>query len=290
MYASVGDYLETVSIASSAAKGWDGLRLFKTQETSNDVTFSRIAANTLILELTGTSRHLSVVDGKVFERQTAINDVCQLPDGISSRFAWQTIGDKQHAVVVEFGAELFTRHCPEIATGSFLAGHLLPSDFSENTAITYLIRLLYNELDPARGQGRLFEDTLIQLLAMEIGRSCWSRKLKNESLVHVSNKSVQLALDFIEENFGREITLEGLSAISGLSSTQLIAGFKKHVGTTPYSHVLDRRVQQAIYLLKTSDMPIAQVAIAAGFSDQQQMSHLFRKRFCKTPGWFRHLG
>jgi AraC family transcriptional regulator len=287
VYASAGDYVKTVATASSAAKGWDCLTLFKTQEMSNDVTFSCVAANTLVLELTGTSRHLSVLDGKFSERQTTINDVCQMPHGMSARFAWQTLVEKQYAVVAEFDVDIFTRHCPEIVTGSFLAGHLQPSDFSQNTTIAYLIRLLSNELEPTRRQGRLFEDTLIRLLALELGRRCWTRKPASEKAADVSNKKIQRALDFIEEHYVAEVTLKDLSTLSGLNAAQLIAGFRRHVGTTPYAHVLNRRVQQAIHLLKTNDMPIAEVAAAAGFSDQQQMSHLFRKRFCKTPGWFR---
>jgi AraC family transcriptional regulator len=284
------DYVETVVVSSSAAKGWDNLRLFKTQEISNDVSLSSISSNTLILELSGTSRHLSELDGKVYERQTASNEICQLPQGIAARFAWNTLGDKQYAIVVEFDTDLFSRHCPEIVTGSFIAGHLLPTDFSHNAAIAHLIHLLYNELDPARGQGRLFEDTLLRLLALEVGQSCWTQKLGSEVMIYVSNKKVQLALDFIEEHIVAAITLQDLSAVSGMNASQLIAGFKKQVGTTPYAHLLNRRLQKAIHLLKTSDMPIGQIAIAAGFSDQQQMSHLFRKRLCKTPGWFRQIG
>jgi AraC family transcriptional regulator len=290
VYPSMGDYLETVVVSSNTVKGWDNLKLFKTRETSNDVTFSSISSNTLILELTGTSRHLSVMDGKMFERQTAVNEVCQLPHGIAARFAWQTLGEKQHAVVAQFDAELFSRHCPEIVTGSFLAGHLQPSDFAQNAAIAHLLHLLHNELELANGYGGLYADTLLRLLALEIGRSCWTRKIPSEKTGPVSNKKIQCALDFIEENFHSDITLDDLSSVSGMNATQLIAGFKKRLGTTPYAHVLNRRLLQAIHLLKTSDMPIAQVAAAAGFSDQQQMSHLFRKRYCKTPGWFRQIG
>jgi hypothetical protein len=119
------DYYEEVAFSTSDHLDWSSLRLIKSQETSNDVTFANVK-HTLILELTGTSKHLSVLDGKTYENVTEKGDICQIPLGLSSRFAWQTRGDTQNSIIVEFDSRIFCDHCPELIYGNFLSGHLLP--------------------------------------------------------------------------------------------------------------------------------------------------------------------
>lgn len=281
------NYFEMVADLSSDARDWEHLRLYRTSECSNDLSFARICRNTLTLELTGTAKHVSVLDGKRFERRTAENEICQMPEGIAARFVWDILGDKQHSLILQFDVKLFEKYCPEFATGGFLAGHLAPADFGARPEMAYLMRLLSRELEPGNRRGRLFADTVIRLLAIEIGQSAWTRKLLTGNGTNVADRKIRLALDFIEQNYGTDITLEDLSRESGLNASQLIASFRKHVGATPYAHVVNRRLQQAVHLLRTSELAIAQIALEVGFSDQQQMSHAFRRRLGKTPGSFR---
>ena len=72
-------YFEEVKDRTSDELGWTGLRLSLTRETSNDVLFSRTLTNTLTLELTGTARHLTQMDGIAAERRTQPGDVCRIP-------------------------------------------------------------------------------------------------------------------------------------------------------------------------------------------------------------------
>jgi AraC-like DNA-binding protein len=286
-FRSATDYYEKVAEKTSDIADWPALRLYRTAEKSNDLFFAKFERNTLAVELSGTAKHLSVMDGKVYETPTRINDVCQLPKGCSGRFAWQTIGDKQKSLILEFDTNLFVRHCPEFVCGSFLSGHLLPCNFEQRPELSYLVRLLSRELDDQFRRGRLFADTVIRLLAIEIGQSAWSRQTLSSLASHITDKKIRSALDYIESNFAHEISLCDLTRESGLSATQLIGSFRKQVGTTPYAHVVNRRIQQAVHLLKATEMSIAQIALEVGFSDQQQMSHAFRRRLGKTPGSFR---
>jgi AraC family transcriptional regulator len=52
---------------------------------------------------------------------------------------------------------------------------------------------------------------------------------------------------------------------------------------TPYSYVINRRLRQAVHLLRSTDTPIAQVALDAGFADQQHLTRMVRARLRKTP-------
>jgi len=65
-----------------------------------------------------------------------------------------------------------------------------------------------------------------------------------------------------------------------------IWAFKHSVGLSPY-HVLAERISVATKMLSQSDLLIADVALAAGFSGAAQLNRVFRKPVGVTPTVFR---
>lgn len=283
---NVADYFSQLECTTSDELGWTGLRLLSASETANDVMFST-NRQSITLDLTGTSKHLSVMDGWTSERATDPGDICLVPAGIDARFSWTIATPVQHSIMVDFDHSLFTHYCPEIATGSFLAGHLEPRDFAPNPHVASLMGLLARELDPAVRRGRLFSESAIRLLAMEVATTAWTRKHSLPIKDSGFDSRIRVAIDFIEANYLKDISLSDLGLASGLGTTRLVYLFKLETGHTPYAYVVRRRLRHAVKLLRTTTMPIASVAIESGFSDQQHMTRLFKQYLCQTPGSFR---
>jgi AraC family transcriptional regulator len=63
--------------------------------------------------------------------------------------------------------------------------------------------------------------------------------------------------------------------------------YKHSVGLSPYQYVLSERISVAKELLSKRDLSIADVALAAGFSDASQLNRLFRKLIGVTPTVYR---
>ncbi len=282
-----GEYFKEVAHMTSDPLGWASVWLGRSSETSNDVTFLNARKNSLTLDLSGTRRHVTVMDGKTDERATCIGDVCAIPRECSARFAWETMGDSQTSVMLEFGDDIFVNHCPEIMTGRFLAGHLMPSNYSTMHGLSPLVRILARELDCDNRRGRLFAETVMRLIALEIAHTLWTRKPDEITLETVIDRRMKAALGFIEENFSGDISLRDLSEAACLNATQLIAVFRRATGATPYAYVVRRRIREATHLLRGGKMPISQVSLEAGFSDQQQMTRAFQRHLGRTPGSFR---
>jgi Helix-turn-helix domain len=69
-----------------------------------------------------------------------------------------------------------------------------------------------------------------------------------------------------------------MAAIARLSPNYFAWQFKRATGLPPHQYVLTRRVERAKQLLQTgSDISLAEVAAHAGFSDQSQFSHHFKR-------------
>ena len=59
-------------------------------------------------------------------------------------------------------------------------------------------------------------------------------------------------------------------------------------GLSPHQYVIARRVERARELLNArTDLSLAEVAACAGFSDQSQFCHHFKRLVGVTPGQFR---
>lgn len=283
------DYFVKVAERTSDPVEWRGIKVYDSVEVSNDVIFENAAENSLTLDHTGTSRHLTQMDGIRSERATCPDEVCQIPAGLSARFAWEVAGAAQRSTMVVFGPEIFEIYCPEIASCSFLSGHLLPRNYSCDPAMSALIRLLRGELDQTRARGLLYAQAVIRLLALEIAAAQWSKKPKAQRLDTSADARVKRAVDLIHSNLSTSLSLLDLAEASGLGPTRLTQVFKKATGKRPYEYVVDQRIAAAIRLLETTDMPLSHVALEVGFSDQQHMTHAFHGRGRQTPACFRKL-
>ena len=95
-------------------------------------------------------------------------------------------------------------------------------------------------------------------------------------------------VEYIEEHLDAGPTLEQMAAIARLSPNYFVWQFKRATGLPPHQYVIARRVERARQLLQTgSDFSLAEVAAHAGFSDQSQLSHHFKRQIGVTPGQFR---
>jgi AraC-like DNA-binding protein len=83
--------------------------------------------------------------------------------------------------------------------------------------------------------------------------------------------------DFIDEHIGEKISLGALSSMAGLSLNHFARAFQQSVGVPPHRYVLQRRVQHVEQMLRETQLPLSQIALAAGFSDQSHLARHFRR-------------
>ncbi len=79
-----------------------------------------------------------------------------------------------------------------------------------------------------------------------------------------------------------------LEAVTGMSRYELARQFRAAYGTSPYRYSLMRRLDFARNRLP-GGMPLAELALAAGFADQAHFTRMFRSAFGVTPGRYARL-
>ena len=80
--------------------------------------------------------------------------------------------------------------------------------------------------------------------------------------------------------------MDDLADLLHCSKFYFLREFKKLVGITPYQYLMDKRLDQAKYLLSSTKGAIASVGYELGFNDQAHFTRAFKKQFGLTPGQF----
>ncbi|MFI6513521.1 GlxA family transcriptional regulator [Streptosporangium sp. NPDC050855] len=87
-------------------------------------------------------------------------------------------------------------------------------------------------------------------------------------------------LRWLEDNGGRELTLEEIAQYAGMSTRTLLRRFREQTGTTPLQWLHRARVRQAQHLLETTEHSIERIAAQVGFGSPTA----FRDRFKRVTG------
>ncbi|MBY5534458.1 helix-turn-helix transcriptional regulator [Rhizobium leguminosarum] len=91
------------------------------------------------------------------------------------------------------------------------------------------------------------------------------------------------ATDFIEENCLRNIRLEELAGLTGLSQSHFSHAFKASTGIAPHQWQTNARLDRAKRLLVESENALTAIAAETGFADQAHFTRVFRKHVGITP-------
>ncbi len=95
--------------------------------------------------------------------------------------------------------------------------------------------------------------------------------------------TIERALEFMNEHFCQNITLEQIADHVYLSRIYFHKLFVAATGRTPYKYLLERRLAHAQKLLMTTDLSVGEITRECGFSSQSYFNQVFRRELGCTP-------
>ena len=122
-----------------------------------------------------------------------------------------------------------------------------------------------------------------QILAMHLGRP----ELPRAKVNALPKWRLRRVEQHIAAHFERSISLSELANVAGLSRMHFAAQFRAATGYRPREYLLNHRIEHAKSLLATTDRPLAEIALAVGFSTQAHFSTVFKRISGQTPGRWR---
>lgn len=96
-------------------------------------------------------------------------------------------------------------------------------------------------------------------------------------------------LRHINENFTRELDMETLAAVYGISSRYVRKRFRQDIGMNSSQYITMLRVNKAKELLWKFSLSVTDVAFQTGFGSSQYFSRMFKSYTKMTPAEYRKL-
>jgi AraC family transcriptional regulator len=104
----------------------------------------------------------------------------------------------------------------------------------------------------------------------------------------LSGVQLRRALEFIDAYLDSNLDAASIAGVAGLSKYHFGKAFRQSTGMSLHNYVLARRMKRSQELLAKSDLPLAVIAQAAGFSNQSHFTTVFSTRTGISPTAFRN--
>ena len=170
---------------------------------------------------------------------------------------------------------------PELAKNNYLFSSVIHGDPVARTLIDRIFRE-ESEARPAWKQQcrALLTELVVHLCREHVVKSLPekdNRKRKKEL------ERLNTVLYYIEQHFDEAISNTMLAELICLSTDRFEHLFREGIGCSPLQYINDMRLKKAMYLLRSNEHSVTQVAEAVGFRDYNHFGRLFRKRYGLTP-------
>jgi len=102
-----------------------------------------------------------------------------------------------------------------------------------------------------------------------------------------SSDAVNKIINYLKENFRKEIKNNELSNLAGYHEYYLNRIFIKRTGTSMHKYILNLRINESKQLLVNTNMPISDIAFEVGFNSNTHFVTYFKKETSLTPFKYR---
>ena len=128
--------------------------------------------------------------------------------------------------------------------------------------------------------------TAISVFTTYIAKN-YSCKVNQKKSVSKNNEAVIKAIEYINNNYQRKLTIEEISCVAGYSKYHFLRLFKDATGYTPVDHINATRCEKAKSMLLESTEPISKICLDCGFDNPSYFTKIFKNYHHCLPLEFR---
>lgn len=148
------------------------------------------------------------------------------------------------------------------------------------------LQVLFNSLSIDYGFGdELYKKIRAVEILLEVSKIYQARH--DDEKTKFSNKTLEVAIDYINKNFTQQITLLDVAKNSFVSVNQLCTIFKKYLSTTVMKYVTGKRITQAKKYL-SEGKGVTETAFSCGFNDYANFIRVFKNSVGVSPGKYKN--
>jgi AraC-like DNA-binding protein len=95
------------------------------------------------------------------------------------------------------------------------------------------------------------------------------------------------ARDLVDSRYEEPLDLRRLAQEAHVSPRHFSRSFRRVFGETPHQYLLSRRLERARHLLRTTEMPVAEICLEVGFTSVGSFTTTFTRQIGVSPTTFR---
>lgn len=137
-------------------------------------------------------------------------------------------------------------------------------------------------------QSQWLERLQVKTLFYQIVLSIYQQLSSQESYVKQTGLVSQIKA-YVEEHYADSIRLEPLAERLNYSVSHISAVFKRETNYSLVEYVMQLRMKKAVALLKSTNVPLKEIAASVGYTDVHYFNRLFKRHLGISPGKYRKL-
>jgi transcriptional regulator GlxA family with amidase domain len=108
--------------------------------------------------------------------------------------------------------------------------------------------------------------------------------------VEDTNRRMLRARDAMDRDYAAPLDIPALAHVALVSEAHFIRTFRATFGETPHRYLQRRRVERAMFVLRTTDRSVTDVCLDVGFTSLGTFSRTFRDVVGESPSAYRRRG
>lgn len=273
--------------ASSDGHNWTSLYASAQRELPYEAVFPAVEDQLIVLHRDGPVS----IDGKgglvPFRRIVPAGGIHLVPGGAEFGVRLGSVLNTLHVYVRR---SVIEDVASEMVDGDPARIEIAPRIMDSDPALFSLLEAVNLALDDVDVATALYADYLSQAIAAQLIRRYSGARFRTLRIPESGGymaPTVAEAIDYMRANLDRRISLVDIASAVNRSPTHFAREFRADMGVPPHRYLIDLRLEKAQYLLEKSNTPIAEIAFECGFSHQEHLTRLFRRRCATTPAAYR---
>jgi AraC family transcriptional regulator len=173
------------------------------------------------------------------------------------------------------------------SAGGKRASQIVQSLATSPPKIEHLMRALDHESRQPSTEEPLGLECIATAIALALSQHAGATAIGTKAGPRLAPRQIRAVQTYVEAHLSESIALADMAAAAWLSPFYFLRAFKQSLGVTPGQYVLDRRMERARFLLKSTTLSVAAVGIRVGFDHASHFSRAFRRVVGVAPSMFR---
>jgi len=278
--------LPLAPLLASGDVNWQGIAFHCYNHSPHEIPLHTLAQHALIITIGSTNLEWQL--GNSTHRRTLTDGNIQL---IPAHVPYCAMWDRPaHFMVITLDPIRLSKTANEQGIDSSV--QLTPQFLNSDALIYGIGQALKTELKSDRSDLLYIESLSNCLVVHLLHRYTISEEIgkeRNKNTEGLSQRQLTTVIDYINTHLNQSLSITELAQQIHLSSDYFIRLFRQSTEMTPHRYIVQQRIDLAKQLLQRSHMSINEIALEAGFANQQHFTRQFRQITGTTPKAFRRI-